>query len=103
MKPAASALSFELLKGKQGQNRRGGQINGEMDNGGNYKVSPALGLSSKPVPCDPGGQFGLQLSQQSLAGKKNKNKKKNLTPFQKFWLKEGADNYPGFFLNVRTE
>lgn len=73
MNPAASAPSFESLKGKQGQNRRGGQINGEMDNGGNYKVSPALGLSSKPVPRDPGGQFGLQLSQPSLAGKKKNN------------------------------
>lgn len=92
MKTAESALSFELLKGKQGQNRRGGQINGEMDNGRNYRISPVLGLSSKPVPCDPGGQFGLQISQQSLAGKKS-----NVTAFQKIWLKEGADNYPGFF------
>lgn len=92
MKPAASAPSFELLKGKQGQNRRGGQINGEMDNGGNYKVSPALGLSSKPVPRDPGGQFGLQLSQPSLAGKKKKQQHS-----KKFGSKKELTITLGFF------
>lgn len=43
MKTAESALSFELLKGKQGQNRRGGQINGEMDNRRNYRSAQRWG------------------------------------------------------------